>query len=232
MLINNDPPERLKAFGLHAFETLSRFARALDMSPQGLNPYVKSGGRVIQNDKHRKKLEQLGLNLDWYDTGEGEMYNDKKGTNGIFDNINIQSNVRSGDEATMNEVFAKPKRTIKQLPFPVGTGVSSPTNIQPIEVPLDMEAPQDALSFYFVGDSMNESIPNGFFVIIDTTLEMEVGKIALFVVKDTHIVATIKEISENLIVVSFENPKYENISLKKGEYKYEGLLHTAYRRFK
>jgi len=67
------PQERLRRFVNSMFASQVEFAKKIGITPMDLQKYLKVGGSVFQSyDKHQK-LTELGLNVNWYKTGEGEM---------------------------------------------------------------------------------------------------------------------------------------------------------------
>jgi transcriptional regulator with XRE-family HTH domain len=74
----DSPQLRLKYFVTKAYKKQKDFAKDLGVTPQSLYVYLNDGGSIYTSADKQKKLEELGLNINWYLTGEGEMQLDKE----------------------------------------------------------------------------------------------------------------------------------------------------------
>jgi hypothetical protein len=73
----NTPQERLKYFIEEVFKKQIIFAKKMDMRPSDLSKYIKVGGNVFTSADKHSKLSNLGLNINWYLHGQGDMINVK-----------------------------------------------------------------------------------------------------------------------------------------------------------
>lgn len=67
------PQERLKHFIKEIYKTQADFAKLMGIDAQYLQKYTKIGGSVFQSFEKYQQLAELGLNVEWYKTGTGEM---------------------------------------------------------------------------------------------------------------------------------------------------------------
>jgi len=71
------PQSRLEYFIKEVFKTKTEFARLMDMRPSDLQKYIGNGNSVFSSEEKYRKLSNLGLNMNWYKIGEGEMLAEK-----------------------------------------------------------------------------------------------------------------------------------------------------------
>lgn len=74
------PQKRLKYFINQKFAKQKDFAELIGFTPSDLNKYIGNGKSVFENHEKIVKLSNLGLNVHWYKTGEGEMLLEKNET--------------------------------------------------------------------------------------------------------------------------------------------------------
>lgn len=67
------PQLRLMYFIQKKYHTQKAFADAFGVSLSYVNKYTKSDGSIFRDARLLNKLTNLGLNVDWYLTGDGEM---------------------------------------------------------------------------------------------------------------------------------------------------------------
>lgn len=68
--------ERLKLFINKTFKTKREFAKKIGMHENSIGKYAGDGEKSIYGKEYQEKLSILGLNIAWYLTGEGNIYND------------------------------------------------------------------------------------------------------------------------------------------------------------
>lgn len=66
------PQKRLKWFIDTQFAKQKDFAEEMGIAPGDVPKYTKPGGSVLSMPEKMQKLHQMGLNLNWYYTGEGD----------------------------------------------------------------------------------------------------------------------------------------------------------------
>ena len=70
------PQQRLQAFINQHFTSRIEFCNKIGMRNDTLTKYIGKGTSVI-GKKYHERLSNVGLNLSWYFTGEGEMLSGK-----------------------------------------------------------------------------------------------------------------------------------------------------------
>ena len=100
--------ERLKQFVDIAFTTRREFAEKLGMEENSLGKYLGSGKKSLFGEDYRAKLSELGLNIGWYVSGEGDMtvsknanYNNESNTNVVSEDI-IPYNIKIHEPTVLN----------------------------------------------------------------------------------------------------------------------------------
>jgi len=68
--------QRIRFYGLNVFGTMKRYADALQVSSQSLNNYVRDASPIKPGLEFISKLYDIGMNIHWMITGEGEMFAD------------------------------------------------------------------------------------------------------------------------------------------------------------
>lgn len=179
------PQDRLKAFMRAKGITASELSDYLGLnSNQTLTPYLpgksvrKRVSTVFRTKTKLDKLEELGLNIQWYHEGTGEMFNN-------------------------NEVNDVPKKEIDELynvevhDLPAHANVGSLANFEDLPVSIRkcgvfMGVKPDTLKGIRVsGDSMKDArIYNGDIVLYDTSLEPKSGCEVVAVLNGTVLIKT------------------------------------------
>ncbi|MEI7505139.1 MAG: S24 family peptidase [Paludibacter sp.] len=67
------PQKRLEYYIKQVFHTKTRFAEAMGMIPSDVSKYTAIDGSIFSSSEKYRKLSNLGLNMTWYITGDGEM---------------------------------------------------------------------------------------------------------------------------------------------------------------
>lgn len=75
----NTPQERLEHFINQHFKKLKDFNAEMGISPSDVYKYIRNGSSVFSSPDKIAKLTKLGLNINWYFSGEGEMLTRKPG---------------------------------------------------------------------------------------------------------------------------------------------------------
>lgn len=225
MLINDTQQKRLRLFAMAKFGKIKDFAEAMGMTSQGINPYITDGGRVLQRNEHREKLKDLGLNLDWYYYGTGEMLNNKGANDNLFDNL--KSNVQPSDA----EEFARRQNTqngsylvkIQHALIAVNSGIPVDSKQEYITMEKDMSVSKDAKGFNVVSDEMSPTLSPRHYVIIEP-VELRVDNIAVFKIGKNYICRRIKLIDGETITLTADNKAYKDFSFKREDAEYIGTV--------
>lgn len=99
----------MEIFIKEAFKTKAAFANAMGIRASDLSKYTGKGESVFSNYEKIQKLSNLGLNIDWYFTGNGEMLcqnqsvNCEQYLNEINELKSIISEMKSTIEGLRNE---------------------------------------------------------------------------------------------------------------------------------
>lgn len=115
----NTPQERLKHFVLMTFRKQKEFAEKMNIYPGDIAKYTKPDGSIFQTPEKISKLTELGLNINWYFTGEGEML--LADTNDSKKSLSKAEFVEPTVQEPTTPTFAKVDR-IEFLPVPANEG--------------------------------------------------------------------------------------------------------------
>lgn len=99
------PQKRLELFIKNQFKTKKEFADAMGMIASDVSKYTGNGKSIFSTIQKERKLSSLGLNINWYKNGEGEM----------LKNVEVESNVSEINTAKLVSVIDISNMTIDQL---------------------------------------------------------------------------------------------------------------------
>ncbi len=143
--------EFLKAMNLKPAE----LARKLNMSPQHFNFYLKQqDGAIFKEYQKFEILKELGLNLEWYIDGTGDML--------------------TKENSIMNIIPTKMRKPyfIKYVTIPLNAGLTyNFSDIKEAIIEVYEEFAATVKAFTVVGNSMSPTIPSGTMIFIDEAIE-------------------------------------------------------------
>lgn len=174
------PQQRLKLFINERFAKQKDFADALGISTGDVPKYLKNDGSVFQTPEKIGKLTDLGLNTQWYFTGEGEMLlSDKE--NKKDERIVLNTGLIDSPTTKKNN-FVYDILNIKLYNIPVHANRGALVQFddlaysyKPLYVGLKLD-PNKCIGLNVVGDSMIDSqITNGSIIIVETGSQLNDG---------------------------------------------------------
>lgn len=93
--------DRLKIFvKAKYFGNMTNFANDLGINPVTISIYKNRG--VVLPIKYKDRIEELGLNWDWYESGTGEMLLNKANTGDVHENFKLV--IKNIDKLSMAEI--------------------------------------------------------------------------------------------------------------------------------
>ncbi|HAW09124.1 MAG TPA: hypothetical protein DCW42_08185 [Bacteroidetes bacterium] len=119
------PQERLKYFILSQYKKIKDFCEDLGISPYSIDKYINKGHSVLTSADYIQKLSEMGLNIEWYRTGKGEMLQEHEQSN-IKQILKVKDkegvpyfdlNITGGIVETFNDILEKPSFFIDFLPL-------------------------------------------------------------------------------------------------------------------
>lgn len=157
------PQSRLKEFILSLFPTIQAFAKFINMANANLYKYLTDGGSVFKTKKYIKILTDLGLNYNWYITGEGEMYITKEPKKDGF-KFEIL-----GDELVLITQTDMVEIPSIDSAFPCGVPQTNEGLINKVAVRKHfIEGMRNPYHIRCTGDSMSPRIQDGDELLVDT----------------------------------------------------------------
>lgn len=112
------PGQRLEVFILHKFKTKKYFCDLMEFHPNSLNKYAGNNAKSVFGSKYQAKLSDMGLNLAWYLTGQGEMligneiHSNKRGGVPVYD-IDVSATIVS----SIDDISEEPNYYVDFKPF-------------------------------------------------------------------------------------------------------------------
>ena len=196
------PQQRLGAFISKTYRVKSDFAADMGIHRQDVSKYTGNGSSEFESEEKLIKLRKLGLNTNWYKTGEGEMLLPEINSKHIgvpFYNIDVTASIVS----TFNDIQEQPEYYI---------------NFKPLN---------DCTAYFMVfGDSMYPRYASGEIVAVKQVNNYDVilwGESYLVITSDdSNGLRTIKLLyphptDEDKIVLRSSNPNFSGDTIIKKE---------------
>jgi hypothetical protein len=115
------PQERLKYFILSRYKKIKDFCEDIGMSPYSIDKYINKGHSVLTSADYIQKLSDMGLNIEWYRTGKGEMLKENKPEIvSVRDKDGVpyfDMDITGGILETFNDILEKPSFYINYMPL-------------------------------------------------------------------------------------------------------------------
>lgn len=198
------PQKRLKSFIVQMFNTTENFCKSFDVSPNYMSKYIGSGKSVIKNFDKITKLSEMGLNIDWYLTGQGEM---------LLNQTSTTENKKNKFESNAQETTRPYGFRVKFVNVLANAGIGYNFNDIPEgELMTAKDYPDTVKAFIVSGDSMQPSLFNGDTVYVDEAIEPRNNDIVMAVVDGVLVCKRLVFREEKRFLVS-ENTQYDEIRI-------------------
>lgn len=205
------PQRRLELFIKKIFGTKKEFTDWLNVEQSWATKYTGNGKSIVQSKKILDKLEQKGLNINWYLEGHGEMLLKKNETN-----------------AAILDVTMSPDELTREIPFiTVRANAGEGFSFSDLEVAYLREPftkyNETCKKLRITGDSMLP-IKSGSIITFDEAIIPASGDMVVAIV-DGVLYFKIFEIKNNHKYLTSSNKEYEDIPLNGfGDWKILGKV--------
>jgi len=185
----NDRLTRLQLIAEH-YGGIPALAKKLEMRPDSLRSYFNRN--VNLGNKTRDKLEKLGINMKWFDYGEGNMFLYENNTKSPA----VKENITFYDATNL--------KTIKVISMPAHANVGSlvsfydlPATYQPLQIG---ERPEKIIGIRVAGNSLSElGIIDGMIAFFEPVKNVYNGQIVVVILNGTILIKKYGKDSSGII---------------------------------
>lgn len=219
------PSERLEEFLKYKKWSYDHFAKEIGISLSGSDKYVGKGDKSTYSSKILQKLSKVGLNLNWYLTGEGEMLLSES-TEKIIPSLHAGT-IEGPNNLNRNIVNDILDIKLYNIPVHANRGAlvqfeDLAYSYKPIHVGLKLD-PNKCIGLSVVGDSMIDSqITDGSIIVVEKDTNLNDGDRAVINHNGTLIVKYYRDCSKCELEECQECKfKFKLYSRNHGEHPYE-----------
>lgn len=205
-MIMDTPQHRLKLFINAKYTRVKDFADDLGISPNVVSKYTSEGGSQFVTADKIERLRELGLNTDWYRTGEGEML--------LSDPQQAEQNATLTDIKQLNHKVQNKRNMIELLLNPANAGCGYTFDESPFFAEVTTQYTEERYKAVRIsGDSMESTIPDGSVAVFDTSRIVPINtNVVIAVVNGVLYCKQYIEKGGKKYLYSY-NPKYEPIEI-------------------
>lgn len=200
------PQERLRLFISSKYDKVKDFAIDLGIRPNDVSKYTNKDGSIFTSPDKQARLTEMGLNVDWYLYGNGDML--------LSDPQQAEQNATLTDIKQLNHKVQNKRNMIELLLNPANAGCGYTFDESPFFAEVTTQYTEERYKAVRIsGDSMESTIPDGSVAVFDTSRIVPINtNVVIAVVNGVLYCKQYIEKGGKKYLYSY-NPKYEPIEI-------------------